>query len=123
MNTVQLLCCPYQAQKLPSLRQVGASLFLGWPEEGTLQALWDPGRVVSCVGRRQDFAEKGVFRTGFLKARLREVGVFGGSYNLSNQRRREVRGPFGKYPAVQLSWIYQGNSWKGEKSRLALCLG
>lgn len=52
--------------------------------------------------------EKAVFGTGvegFLKAKLREVGALGGSYNTLNHRAEKVGRPFRKHPATQFSWF------------------
>lgn len=51
----------------------------------TLKALWDSRRAELCDGGRWDFVGKAVFGMGaggFLKAKLREIGVLGGSYNI-----------------------------------------
>lgn len=39
-----------------------------------------------------------------LKAKLREVGVLGGSHNMLGQRGGKVGHPFSKHPATQFSW-------------------
>lgn len=51
--------------------------------------------------------EKAVFGTGvegFLKAKLREIGVLGDGYNVLNQEGEKVRHSFRKHPATQFSW-------------------
>lgn len=50
--------------------------------------------------------EKAVFRTdveGFLKAKLRDVGVLGGSYNILNKVGGKKGHPFRKHSAIQFS--------------------
>lgn len=127
-HTVSLSSLQGQSQMTPIDEWV-LPLLSGCSKESTLKALWDLRRVelFYCDGGRQDFMEKAVFGTGvegFLKAKLRDVGVLGESYNILSQGGGKAGRPCRKHSAIQFS-CYLGMFGRAvgrrRGNRLALC--